>query len=222
MSDKRVFPWIDTETDGVDVFDRKSRTWNTVSLLELAVVFVDQDLNVIDVPGPKKFLFPDDRHPDHELDDYIKELHGSEGTGLLNDLDKASAGESIEGFWIGSHADADAELEAQLLEARRLIDADMDRRSRLGGSNAAFDLRRVHENLPLLSNQLSYNVLDVSSQRESMETFVGQGRSIGKWDTVHRAHEDILDHLEEFKEYVSNIKKWREAHVRSETNSLTF
>lgn len=185
--------WLDTETSGSDEHEDR--------LLEVGVVITDSEYPF----GQREQFSSIVSHPD--VNDWqeeastwnpiVREMH--EKNGLLLAL---SLGD-------GSPL---AEVERELLGL--LVEQDAEGRPLLAGSGVShFDRRWLKARTPHFERQLAYPNLDVGVMRRGFDLALGDdspdfaGKTGG---TPHRALDDALDHLTEFRRYVEWVRSaWR-------------
>ena len=168
--------WVDIETTGLNE--------SLDVLLEVALVVTDREGNVIDwsggildhAPGFVAGLMPD----------RVLQMHTE--SGLLTNLEES--GMSLE------------ETEQKLVEfVDRYTNADHGHKPVLCGSSVHFDRKFLHVYMPKLMERFHYRNLDVSSIREALRN-AGATELIDRGgEPAHRALDDILATIDEFKRY---------------------
>ena len=171
--------WMDLEMSGLDP--------KTCSILEVATLITDKDLNVIAqspalvVHQPQWVL--------NAMDDWNKEHHTQ--SGLINAV-KASKVTS-------------AEAERQTLEfVARYCKPQY---SPLCGNTIYQDRRFLTEHMPKLESFFHYRLVDVSTIKELVKRWYGPEFQAPPKKKAHKALEDILETIEELRFYRKTVFK---------------
>jgi len=173
--------WLDLETTGID--DR------TCSILEIATIITDKDLNVIE-EGPDLVV----HQPEEVLrgmDPWCVEQHG--GSGLTEACRKSSI----------SLAEAEA-MTLTFVKSHCLRN-----KAPMCGNSIGFDRRFIMHHMPQLNSYLAYRNVDVSSIKELAERwYPGATDRIEKRST-HRALDDIRESIQEAQFYRKHVFRER-------------
>jgi oligoribonuclease len=165
--------WIDLEMTGLDT--------DTDSILEIATIVTDKDLNIL-AEGPVFAIH-------HELDRL-------EAMDLWN---RNQHGRS--GLWqrVLESADDHAAAEQATLEfLREWVPAG---KSPMCGNSICQDRRFLHRQMPRLERYFHYRNLDVSTLKELARRWApAVGKGFSK-DSAHTALSDIRDSIEELRYY---------------------
>jgi oligoribonuclease len=177
---RRLF-WIDLEMTGLDE--------NVDSILEVAVVVTDLDLNPVEQYHRVVFQPPNVLE---NMNDWCKKTHGE--SGLTAAVPKGTPLATVE------------------KECLELIDRHFPARDRvvLCGNSVHNDKRFVDKYMPEVAKRLHYRLIDVSSFkeifREKYEITFPKGNA-------HRAVDDILESIRELKHYLSFVDPKRAPHA---------
>jgi oligoribonuclease len=177
------FIWVDTETNGL-------HTW--ASLLEIAVVLTDADLNTI---CEGSWVILQSRNVAELQDvstDYVKEMHTKNG------------------LWIDVMNADTTVYEAQQIIINMLYENKVDPQTLpLAGSTILFDRKVIQRYMPTLDEYAHYRSVDVSSIKELAKVWSPEvykerpGKEEDK--KVHRALDDVKTSIEELKYYRENF-----------------
>ncbi|KAJ2008921.1 rna exonuclease, partial [Coemansia thaxteri] len=186
MSDKKaakgedkVLVWIDCEMTGLD-YDRDT-------ILEVACAVTDGSLTTLSTS--KRFVV---HHPRHVLDamgEWCTEHHGK--SGLTEEV--------LQSQWTM------AQVETELLYLVKSF-SPKPRTALLAGNSVHADREFLRRHMPDLINHLHYRIIDVSTIKElalSWNPDIMQ-RAPTK-NLAHRAHDDILESIEELRFYRDNF-----------------
>lgn len=170
--------WIDLETTGLD--------HTKESILEIAIIITDKDLNIID-NGIDLII----HQPDHILNTmqgWPKKQHKKSG------LTEASRSSTIT-------------LQQAEKEALKLVRKYCKRgKGILCGNSLFLDKSFLWRYMPALLDYLHYRIIDVSTIKELVRRWYGE-KYIPKKKQTHRAREDILESIEELKQYRRTVFK---------------
>ena len=166
--------WIDCEMTGLDV--------EKDSLVELAVVITNSDLEVLD-PGLSVVIKP--RPASFEnMSEFVTNMHRE--SGLLEELD---SGMDI------------AEAEKQILDYVKTFAPD-PKTAPLAGNSIGTDRMFLNRYMPSLDSHLHYRNIDVSSIKElTRRWFPRVYFQLPKKEGGHRALADILESISELRYY---------------------
>lgn len=170
--------WIDCEMTGLDV--------EKDSLVEIAVLITDSDLEIID-PGLSLVLRPTDESL-AQMSDFVRSMH--EESGLLGELE---SGLSLE------------EAEAQVLEYVKIY-APEPRTAPLAGNSIGTDRMFLNRYMPQLDSHLHYRNIDVSSIKELVRRWYPKVYfQLPKKEGGHRALADIRESIAELRYYQQTV-----------------
>jgi oligoribonuclease len=167
--------WLDLETSGLDVDSRV--------ILEIATVITDKDLRVL-AEGPDLVI----HHPTEvlsQMDAWCRKQHRA--SGLLDEVRRSTV--TLE------------QAEAQTLDI--VSRYCPPRACPLCGNSICFDRRFLIRHMPHLDARLSYRNVDVSTLKELASRWMPQATE-GLGDaksSKHRARSDILESIEELRQY---------------------
>jgi oligoribonuclease len=172
--------WIDLETTGLNM--------NNDTILEVACVITDYDLNIVDqmetiiIHKPMEVL--------ERMENWCRETHGR--SGLVNKVLKS--GTTLE------------EAEYKVLEfVKRHV---IYKKAALGGNTVYFDRAFLSREMPRVIHYLHYRIIDVSSIADlAKRWYPNETRNVPKKLYDHRALTDILESINELKYYKSTIFK---------------
>ena len=155
-------------------------------LVEIAVVFTDYDLNIID-PGLDLIIKPNPASLEN-MNDFVRNMH--ETSGLINEIpDGISA----------------TEAETLVLEyVLKFIPADQ--KAPLAGNSIGTDRAFLTKYMPRLDDQLHYRNVDVSSIKELARRWYPRVYfNAPAKDGGHRALADILESIRELAYYRQTV-----------------
>ncbi len=169
--------WIDLETTGID--DR------TCSILEIATIITDKDLELVE-EGPALII--------HQPDDILKAMdpwcvdqHGGSGLTRACRESKISL--------------ADAEEQTLTFVRKHCLRGQAP----MCGNSVGFDRRFIMHHMPKLNGYLDFRNVDVSSIKELVyRWYPGLVEKITKKST-HRSLDDIRESIEELRFYHRNV-----------------
>ena len=166
--------WIDLETTGLDE--------RTCSVLEVGVIVTDWALDVV---AERSWLVA------HEgpVSAFIAEMHGPQGSGLLDLCATAAPAGAVDVF------------------ALRFLAEHAGRFPILGGRNAHFDRRFLRARLPWTHDALSHRSLDLTTLWLAFDHWVAP---VEKGPQHHRALPDLHRDLDEMRRYRSLLGRLRE------------
>ena len=179
--DPLALVWIDLETTGID--DRTS------SILEIASIITDKDLNIV-AEGPDLVIHQPDDILD-TMDPWCIDQHGRSG---LTDACRN------DGVPLGV-------AEAETL--RFVQGYCLKGKAPLCGNSIGFDRRFLMHHMPSLNNYLDYRNVDVSSIKELVLRWLPKAIGEIEKKSTHRALDDIRESIEELRIYKKHI--FREA-----------
>jgi oligoribonuclease len=170
--------WIDCEMTGLNV--------EKDSLVELAVVITDSELNVLDEgltvvikPRPESF---------ENMGDFVRNMH--QESGLLEELE---SGLDI------------TDAERQILDYVKIYVPE-EKTAPLAGNSIGTDRMFINRYMPLLDSHLHYRNIDVSSIKElTRRWFPRVYFQLPKKDGGHRALADILESISELRYYRKTV-----------------
>ena len=173
-----VIAWVDVETTGLN-------PWEGESLLEVACLVTDTELNLLDEGGfEASVLYSADEVEGmkERAVPFVREMH--EKNGLWDQI--AFGGESL----------TLRELDASLLEYVRGF-APEARTARLGGNSVRLDLNFLEKYLPETYAHLHYRFIDVTS----VSTLVNWWGDVPKFKKrgAHTAMSDIRESIDELR-----------------------
>ncbi|MGH8214916.1 MAG: oligoribonuclease [Rhodanobacteraceae bacterium] len=169
--------WIDLEMTGL--------LPDTDSIIEIATVVTDRDLNVL-AAGPQFVI----RHGEARLlamDDWNRHQHGK--SGLWQRVLESGV----------DHAQAEAETLA-FLETWAVPG-----RSPMCGNSICQDRRFLHRQMPTLERYFHYRNLDVSTLKELARRWAPDIYKGFSKDSAHTALSDIRDSIEELRYYRAHM-----------------
>jgi oligoribonuclease len=164
--------WIDTEFTGLNTDIHK--------LIEIAVIVTNKDLEIV-ADGPVIQI----HQPPEELskmDEWHVETHGKSGL-----LDKVKA---------SKYSEKSAEEETLNFIKEHVAEG----LSPLCGNSVSNDKRFLIKYMPKLDSYLHYRLIDVTTLKELYRLWVPDAAPFKKTDD-HRAHQDIVESIEELKFY---------------------
>jgi len=171
--------WIDMEMSGLNP--------DTDSVLEVALVVTDKDLNLVE-EGPVLVLHQPDAVLD-AMDNWNKGTHGKSGL-----IDKVKASTLTA-----------ADVQLQLIEFMKLhVPA---RTSPMCGNSICQDRRFMARHLPDLEAYFHYRNLDVSTLKELARRWRPELKDGFKKANSHTALADIQESIEELKYYREHFIK---------------
>lgn len=167
-----ILVWMDLEmTSLVDV--------QTDSIIEIAVILTDDNLNVI-AEGPDIVI-----HAEREVFDAIppevREIH--EKSGIIEEVVSSTVSEK------------DAEKEV----LKFLIEHVAPQASPLCGNSIHMDRMFLYTRMPSVNAHLHYRNIDVSTIKELAKRWAPEIFSKYKKEGTHRAKDDILQSIDEMK-----------------------
>jgi oligoribonuclease len=169
--------WIDLEMTGLDP--------DTDSIIEIATLVTDQDLNVL-AEGPELAI----RHPVERLeamDDWNRNTHRKSGLWdrvLASPVDCAQAERQT------------LEFLAQWLPAGK---------SPICGNSICQDRRFLHRLMPRLEQHFHYRNLDVSTLKELARRWAPQVLAGLRKQSAHTALSDVRDSIDELRYYRTHL-----------------
>jgi oligoribonuclease len=171
--------WIDCEMTGLDV--------EKDSLVEIAVLITDSELNILDEAGLSVVIKP---RPDSlaQMGDYVTQMHKESGLlPLLADgLELADAEQKILDYVKGF--------------------APEDRTAPLAGNSIGTDRMFLNRYMPKLDSHLHYRNIDVSSVKElTKRWFPKVYFQLPKKSGGHRALADIRESIAELRYYRQTV-----------------
>ncbi len=169
--------WMDLEMTGLDP--------ETCTILEIATVITDDELNVV-AEGPELVI----HHPDAVLDamdEWNTKHHGESG---LIDRVKAST---------VSLAEAEAQTLAFIKEHCE------ERTGVLSGNSVWQDRRFLTRHMPQIEAYLHYRIVDVSSLKVLIGRWYGGKVKAPPKAEAHRAKGDILESIKELRHYRETV-----------------
>ena len=178
MEKNQHLVWIDCEMTGLDV--------ETDSLVEIAVVITDSELNLLD-EGIDIVIKPLASSLEN-MSDFVREMHTSSGliAELDNGLDLAAAEEIVLAY-----------VQRFIPEART---------APLAGNTIGTDRMFLNRYMPKLDQHLHYRNLDVSTLKElSRRWYPRVYFQMPKKDGGHRALADILESIQELRYYRGTV-----------------
>lgn len=173
--------WIDVETTGLDPHEN--------SLLEIACLVTDSELNILDEEGFQAPVYHSPRMLDMaqgECNDYVLQMHAK--TGLW---DRLASGTPL------------SQINEELAEYVSAFSAP--RTSPVGGNSVRLDMNFMDRHLPLVSAHLDYHMVDVSTIATLNHLWNG-----GEWfekASDHTAMTDIRECLRELRHYRKAVFK---------------
>jgi len=169
--------WIDLETTGID--DR------TCSILEIATIITDKELEVIE-EGPVLIVHQPDRVL-QTMDPWCIEQHGGSGLTQASRASKISL--------------ADAEAQTLTFVRKHCLRGEAP----MCGNSIGFDRRFIMHHMPKLNGYLDFRNVDVSSIKELVyRWYPGIVEKIVKKST-HRSLNDIRESIEELRVYRRHV-----------------
>ena len=178
MEKNQHLVWIDCEMTGLDV--------ETDSLVEIAVVITDSELNLLD-EGIDIVIKPLASSLEN-MSDFVRNMHASSGliAELDNGLDLAAAEEIVLAY-----------VQRFVPEART---------APLAGNTIGTDRMFLNRYMPKLDQHLHYRNIDVSTLKElSRRWYPRVYFQMPKKDGGHRALADILESIEELRYYRGTV-----------------
>jgi len=178
MEKNQHLVWIDCEMTGLDV--------ETDSLVEIAVVITDSELNLLD-EGIDIVIKPLASSIEN-MSDFVREMHT--GSGLIAELDNG--------------LDLTAAEEIVLAYIQRFVPEA--RTAPLAGNTIGTDRMFINRYMPKLDQHLHYRNIDVSTLKElSRRWYPRVYFQMPKKDGGHRALADILESIEELRYYRGTV-----------------
>lgn len=177
---KNQYAWVDIETTGLDETD---------TILEIAIVATDKDLNVN--YGIKNIIDHDFNTPPFlQMSNFVIDMHTKNG--LLQDLKK------------------DFEIKTNMQQSEDLllkwmIDKFGDSKPPLCGCSPHFDRAFLKRLMPRLESRFHYRNIDVSTVRRLCRDWFPEVPEYLKGD-VHRAYPDCRDAITELAYYKMHMK----------------
>ncbi len=171
--------WIDCEMTGLDV--------EKDSLVEIAVLITDSDLNILDEAGLNVVIQP---RPESlaQMGDYVTQMHKE--SGLLPLL--------ADGLEI-------AEAEQKILDYVKVFAPEV-RTAPLAGNSIGTDRMFLNRYMPKLDAHLHYRNIDVSSVKElTKRWFPKVYFQLPKKSGGHRALADIRESIAELRYYRQTV-----------------
>jgi oligoribonuclease len=171
--------WIDCEMTGLDVAKD--------SLVEIAVLVTDSDLNVLDVEGLSVVIKPREESL-LAMGDFVRNMHQESGL-----LDLLADGDDIE------------------LAEQKVIDyikqfAPEEKTAPLAGNSIGTDRMFLNRYMPALDSHLHYRNIDVSSIKELVRRWYPKVYfQLPKKDGGHRALADIRESIKELRYYRESV-----------------
>jgi len=169
--------WMDMEMTGLDP--------KTCSILEIATLVTDKDLNLL-AEGPVLAVH---QPPDvlEAMDDWNKEHHGK--SGLIERVKNSTVSQ--------------AQAERATLDFVAQYCAP--KTSPLCGNTIYQDRRFLLEYMPQLEGYLHYRLIDVSSIKELVKRWYGPEFQSPAKKQTHQALDDIRETIEELKFYRAKV-----------------
>jgi len=165
--------WMDLEMTGLDV--------NTDTIIEIATIITDEDLNIID-NGPNLAIFqPDDIL--NKMDDWNTEQHTK--SGLLERVKKSKL--SIR--------------DAEKLTLSFIEKYCEKKNAPLCGNSIGHDKTFLRKYMPEIVDYLHYRIVDVSSFKEMIKRWYPKRYSKFEKKEMHLALDDIKESIGEMKYY---------------------
>ena len=170
--------WIDTEFTGLDIDIHR--------LIEIAVIITNKDLEivaeglVIQINQPAEVLA--------KMDEWNIKTHGKSGL-----LDKVKS---------SKYSEKDAEKEVLDFVKEHVTEGV----SPLCGNSIYNDKRFLIKYMPKLDAYLHYRLIDITTLKELYRLWIPNAIPFEKTDD-HRAHQDIVESIEELKFYRENFIK---------------
>lgn len=169
-----IIAWVDVETDGLKAHRK--------SLLEIACIITDTDLNILDDQGFEEVVL---HSPDRveqmkaETDQFVLDMHTTSGL-----WDKLPYGTPV------------SEVDLRLFDYIRHF-APETRQARLAGNSVRLDLNFVDEWLPKTYSHLHYRFIDVTT----VATLANWWNNVEVFHKVkaHTAMSDIRESIAELK-----------------------
>ena len=178
MEKNQHLVWIDCEMTGLDV--------ETDSLVEIAVVITDSELNLLD-EGIDIVIKPLASSIEN-MSDFVREMHT--GSGIIAELDNG--------------LDLTAAEEIVLAYVQRFVPEA--RTAPLAGNTIGTDRMFLNRYMPKLDQHLHYRNIDVSTLKElSRRWYPRVYFQMPKKDGGHRALADILESIEELRYYRGTV-----------------
>lgn len=192
MSNDKLYLFVDTETTGLNFSQRGKINKNT--LLEIAYILTDTDLNIIQkgeyIVGyePNQIMY--------QMNDYVKNMH--ETNGLLNEVYNSKL----------TKRDVDELVYDEIINTSILKDNVESYKIIIAGNTVHFDKEIIRRDLPKLYSLLHFRNFDVSSVREMVESTGLETVTIKATDKKynHRAMDDIEETINELKQYKALLK----------------
>lgn len=176
-----VIAWVDVETTGLN-------PWEGESLLEVACLVTDTELNLLDEEGFEAYVphtYQDMKTVSRNASQFVREMHEKNGL-----WDKLVLGDGeVDGFPL-------AELDARLLEYVRGF-APEARTARLGGNSVRLDLNFLEKYLPETYGHLHYRFIDVTSVSSLVYWWGGVPKFEKRGN--HTAMSDIRESIDELR-----------------------
>jgi len=171
----KTITWIDVETTGLSA--------QRNSLLEIACLVTDGDLNVLDESGYQAVVhhtYGQAQTAFAEANGYVQHMHAK--TGLWGRLTSGTALSLI-----------DTQLHRYV---RQFSEA---KTSPVGGNSVRLDMNFMDANLPLVAGHLDYHMIDVSTVSNLASIWYGEPWFEKASD--HTAMTDIRESIKELKHY---------------------
>jgi oligoribonuclease len=165
--------WIDLEMTGLDT--------DNDSILEIATVVTDKDLNVL-AEGPVFAISHTDARL-QQMDAWNRNQHGRSG---------------LWGRAVESDISAEQAEEATIAFLQRWVPAG---KSPMCGNSICQDRRFLHREMPKLERFFHYRNLDVSTLKELSRRWSPDIAKGFSKDSAHTALSDIRDSIEELRYY---------------------
>ena len=171
--------WIDLEMTGLDP--------KVDTILEISTIITDSDLNII---GEDKTHYIHHNQEQFEMmNDWCKEHHTKSGL-----WDKVTASTTTIN-----------EAEEDLLKF--LVEYTEKGKNILCGNSIHQDRRFIHKYMPKLDDLLHYRMIDVSTVKELANRWYPKTDKEFTKKNTHRAHDDIVESIEELKFYKEHFFK---------------
>lgn len=173
-----VIAWVDVETTGLN-------PWKGDSLLEVACLVTDTDLNFLDEEGFEAFV----PHTPSEVQEmksatsqFVVDMHDKNG--LWHKLMYGRGGSTLE------------ELDKDLFDYIRAL-APNPRSARVGGNSVRLDLNFLEKFLPETYGHMHYRFIDVTT----VSTLLGWWGDVPKFEKKgnHTAMADIRESIDELR-----------------------
>lgn len=176
--------WIDVETTGIEV--------DTHSLLEVACLITDLDLNILDEAGfqsPVFFTEEESKELFKSTSPFVQDMH------IQTDLWTRLTTEGVE---------LDT-LDSQLHDYMKTLNPE-PQTAWLAGNSIFLDRSYINKYLPKSAEHIHYRDVNATSWAGPMEWWFGESFEKKK---THQAMDDIRESIAELKSYKDAITAWR-------------